>query len=52
MTVVKLLALVVALNIVRYVAAAPFEMWLIFEGLFGAREGALASIRTSRRSIG
>lgn len=40
MTVVKLLALVVVLNIVRYVAAAPFEMWLIFEGLFGSMEGS------------
>ncbi len=36
MTVVKILGLVVALNLIRYVAAAPFESFLILEPLFAA----------------
>ena len=40
MMVVKLLALVVVLNIVRYVAGAPFEAWLVFEGLSRAMEAS------------
>ncbi len=35
-TLLKFLALVVLLNIIRYVAGYPFESWLIFNGLFGA----------------
>ena len=38
MTMLKLLGLVVVLNIVRYVAAAPLEAYLVFGGLFGAME--------------
>ena len=38
MTVVKLLALVVVLNIVRYVVPGPLEALFIFDGLFGAME--------------
>ena len=40
MTMLKLLGLVVVLNIVRYVAAAPLEMYLVLGGLFGAMEGS------------
>ena len=38
MTFLKLLGLVVVLNIVRYLAAAPLEMLLVFDPLFGAME--------------
>ena len=38
MTMLKLLGLVVVLNIVRYVAAAPLEVYLVLGQLFGAME--------------
>lgn len=40
MTLAKLLGLVLILNVVRYVAAAPLEILLVFDGLFGAMEAS------------
>jgi hypothetical protein len=47
MTVIKFLALVVVLNIVRYVVAGPLEAWLIFGPLSGAMEESAAYFNTS-----
>lgn len=39
-TIVRFLLLVLLLNVVRYIAAFPLEMMLVFPGLFGAMESA------------
>jgi hypothetical protein len=47
----KFLALVVALNIVRYVVSWPFEALLIFGPLFGAMEKSAAYFNTNFTSL-
>jgi len=41
MTLARLLGLVVALNIVRYVVAAPIEGYVVFDRLFSAMEASV-----------
>jgi hypothetical protein len=47
----RFLALVVALNILRYVLGAAVEPFLIFDGLFGAMEAAKDTFNTSFTTV-